>query len=406
MHSNENKGLLSSFVDPWTFPHLSLLIVVCSSLYALMELGIGNFVNVGSIIFLSFSIAYVISAMLNSTNIGERLFKFESEDRKYWRSAVLSALPVFFIVTVLSILAILYLDNEGEKLVSLSLASIFVIMSIGQGLTLSYGGVVFGRKRAISIRKGVTQSWQIVMRSILIILIFAPIVWWYGYQAGSIQDAQISTHTKWIGFLLFIGVISIFTDYFTKKRRSSDGIDGWAADRMIFILVLTASWHILGAWRRFLAEGPAFSMLLEEAILMGLTVMLSVWSLSNKGFNKGWRIFQGRSAVFWGLAFGYMYGGSIASLSALSNGNFLDITAGGHVLTALVIIAFTPFAVSMIGSTSEVENSEVGGTVTHPLTNSPPAEELVPEVKDEGSGENMEEAVAKSYEDDVVELID
>ena len=139
---------------------------------------------------------------------------------------------------------------------------------------------------------------------------------------------------------------------------------------------------------------------------MGLTVMLSVWSLSNKGFNRGWRIFQGRSAVFWGLAFGYMYGGSIASLSALSNGNFLDITAGGHVLTALVIIAFAPFTVSMIGVTSEIENSEIMDTGAHQSPNISPAEELVPDVEDENIGGHMEEAVTKSDEDDVVELLD
>jgi len=406
VHSNEKKSLLGSFVDPVTLPHLALLIVVCSSLYALMEMGIGEFINIGSIIFLSFSISYIIAAMLNSTNLGEKVFKFEIDDGKYWRSALLATAPILAIVTIFSILAILHLDGEGKNLVSLILASLFIIMSIGQGLTLSYGGVVFARKRAVSVRKGSTENWQIGIRAGFVILVFVPVVWWYGYQAGSVQEAQISTHTKWVGFLFFSGIISIFVDTFTKKRRSLDGIDGRAVDKMILLLVLTASWHILGAWRRFLAEGPAFSMLLEEAILMGLTVILSVWSLSNKGFNRGWRIFQGRSATFWGLAFGYMYGGSIASLSALSDGNFIDVTAGGHVLTALMIIAFSPLAVSMIGPPSEIVDLKAREGETDLPPHSFITEDSGAQTKDQSIGGQLDKTTVQSDEDDVVELLD
>ena len=364
MHSNERRSFLKSFVDPATFPHLMLLVFASSSLYALMEIGFNGIVDFGSIIFLSFSISYVIAAILTPTNFGEKLFKIGLNEEKYWKSSLMAILPIIVIVTITSVSLIAQLDEDGERTVSLILASLFIIMSIGQGLSLSYGGVIMARRRSVVVRKGNTEKWKMVIRSGIAILIFLPIVWWYGYQAGSIDQARLSTHVKWIGFLLVIGMISIVSDSLTKSRRLKEGIDGRTADKLVFLLVLGASWHLVGAWRRFLSDGPTISMMLEEAVLMGITVILTVWSLSNKAFNKGWRIFRGRSAIFWGVAFGYAYGGSIACLSALSNGNFLDVTAGGHLLTAIIILAFSPIAVSIIGGPVEKLDSHSESTVS------------------------------------------
>ena len=84
---------------------------------------------------------------------------------------------------------------------------------------------------------------------------------------------------------------------------------------------------------------------------MSITIVLAVWSISNRGRGKGWRIFQGQSTMFWGVSFGYAYAGSIASLSSISGG-FLDlvtITALGHLITAVSVILMLPITIGRVG---------------------------------------------------------
>ena len=95
---------------------------------------------------------------------------------------------------------------------------------------------------------------------------------------------------------------------------------------------------------------------------MAVTIILAVWSISNRGKKKGWRIFQGQSAIFWGVAFGYTYGGSVASLSSISGGylDMVSITALGHLITAVSIIVMLPLSIGLVGIVKKIETSSKG----------------------------------------------
>ena len=82
---------------------------------------------------------------------------------------------------------------------------------------------------------------------------------------------------------------------------------------------------------------------------MSISIILAVWSMAKRGEKGGWRIFQGQSAVFWGIGFGFIYAGSISSLTALSEGSLLTTTAIGHSITALVMMGILPMCISWIG---------------------------------------------------------
>ena len=143
----------------------------------------------------------------------------------------------------------------------------------------------------------------------------------------------------------------------TKRKRGS--IDGRASDRFMMFIIATCCWHLFSAWRRnpFAQDPSQTSILIEEGVLMSITIVLAVWSISNRGKKKGWRVFQGQSAMFWGVSFGYAYGGSIASLSAVSGG-FLDlvtITALGHLITAISIIIILPISIGLVGVVKRVD---------------------------------------------------
>ena len=74
-----------------------------------------------------------------------------------------------------------------------------------------------------------------------------------------------------------------------------------------------------------------------------MTVVAAIWSLAKDTHRRGFKLFTKQNAVFWGLAFGMAYSGSIAMISVLGSklsegaigGLGMSATIGiGHLITA------------------------------------------------------------------------
>ena len=136
-------------------------------------------------------------------------------------------------------------------------------------------------------------------------------------------------------------------------------------------------------------------MLIEEGILMSISIILAVWSMAKRGEKGGWMIFQGQSAVFWGIGFGFIYAGSISSLTALSEGSLLTTTAIGHAITAMVMMGILPMCLSWTGR----PESEVGLDVEQSTP-----EELAGETKQMPMVGNLTHSQT-NVEDEVVDYV-
>ena len=110
---------------------------------------------------------------------------------------------------------------------------------------------------------------------------------------------------------------------------------------------LFVTWHLLSGVRRFMFEDWGLFLILEEFILMIITVIAAIWSLAKGGHQRGFRMFNQKNAVFWGLSFGMAYSGSIAMISVLgsklSGGAIgtlgVSTTIGiGHIITAFTMM--------------------------------------------------------------------
>ena len=123
---------------------------------------------------------------------------------------------------------------------------------------------------------------------------------------------------------------------------------------------------------------------------MSVTVIIAVWSLTKKGHKRGWKIFQGQSAIYWGVCFGLAYCGSVSSLTALSEGSLMTTTAIGHAISATVMLAMCPIALSKVGISEELEEQL---EITEPSLNP----EIVPRYQDA--------VVQESDDDDIVEIV-
>ena len=396
------EGVLESFVNPATFPHVILMVLISGFLYLMMKVEIFGLGEKGSIIFLSLTISYIIAAIINPSRVGKILLNVDHEGRGifnalYWKRSVKVLCSIAIICLLVAFLLISQLGEHNSKVIFF-MGSLFLLMSLGQGISIIYGGIQYSNGRKLKVRESNSSRLATAFRATLIVLAFSPLVWWMGYSSGDPSEEVTYLSFNWIlqlGFLISLGLIVIFADSVTSEKRKGESVDGRAVDKFMMFVIATCCWHLFSAWRRnpFVQDPSQTSILIEEGLLMSITIVLAVWSISNRGKDKGWKIFQGQSAMFWGVSFGYAYGGSLASLSSISGG-FLDlvtITALGHLITAVTIIVMLPLTIGLVGF---VKNDY-----------------LAPEepMKQEQVGARVDEEMGVSEEsdyEDIVELVD
>jgi len=401
--ASESDSLLRIFSSPSTLPHLLSLGVFSGFLFVTMKIDLFGSEIQGGIIFLSLSVSYFIAALISPSRLGKWIFTVQHGDegilnRNYWFGGFSRLLPIIAIAGTFWLASnLLFVEGQLSK-ARIFLALLFIAMSVLQGVSLAYGWVIYARKVQRSPRKSRIGGVFSFVRSLVAVIVFFPLVWWFGYGADNPSNAGFTENVYWILFLIIIALIGVILDRYTKSVRGREGVDGVALDRAFFFIFITSCWHLLGAWRRspIAAEQSSGGMLLEEAVLMSISIILAVWSMAKRGEKGGWRVFQGQSAVFWGIGFGFIYAGSISSLTALSEGSLLTTTAIGHAITALVMMGILPMCISWIG---QPDISEIG------LVNQPQ------QTEERGNSEHFPRVEKLTQEqtrmdDDVVELLD
>ena len=401
--ASESDSLLRIFSSPSTLPHLLSLGVFSGFLFVTMKIDLFGSEIQGGIIFLSLSVSYFIAALISPSRLGKWIFTVQHGDegilnRNYWFGGFSRLLPIIAIAGTFWLASnLLFVEGQLSK-ARIFLALLFIAMSVLQGVSLAYGWVIYARKVQRSPRKSRIGGVFSFVRSLVAVIVFSPLVWWFGYGADNPSNAGFTENVYWILFLIIIALIGVILDRYTKSVRGREGVDGVALDRAFFFIFITSCWHLLGAWRRspIAAEQSSGGMLLEEAVLMSISIILAVWSMAKRGEKGGWRVFQGQSAVFWGIGFGFIYAGSISSLTALSEGSLLTTTAIGHAITALVMMGILPMCISWIG---QPDISEIGLVNQPQLTEERGNSEHFPGV------ENITQEQTR-MDDDVVELLD
>ena len=384
------------FSDPSTLPHIVLLVISSGSLYIAMTANVFGSENQGAAIFLSLSLSYMVAALIRPSRLGSFLLTVDSNSEgvlrgKYLTKGVIKTLPVVSLATLIWYFLNTNLNEENLNDLTLILAMMFIAMSLFQGLTLTVGWVEYGKKIRGPPRDSRTGVNLTLFRIIISLGLLAPLVWWFGYGAINPSDANFSTNFVWFIFLIIIVFLGGLMERYTKSSRGGAEVDGVARDRVYFLIFITSCWHLLSSWRRapFTSDQSSVGLFIEEGVLMSITIVLAVWSLSKKGHKRDWRIFQGQSAIFWGICFGLAYCGSVSSLTVLSEGSLMTTTAIGHAITAIVMLAISPIALHSVGLSKE------SGVPLEASENS-----LTPEEKPHYQPPRVEESG-----DDIVEIV-
>ena len=102
---------------------------------------------------------------------------------------------------------------------------------------------------------------------------------------------------------------------------------------------------------------------------MIITVIAAIWSLAKGGHQRGFKMFNQKNAVFWGLSFGMAYSGSIAMISVLGSkltegaiGTLgVSTTIGiGHLITAFTMLMIHSWRIGSLDQwldSARLENS-------------------------------------------------
>ena len=395
---SRSENAFTIFSDPSTLPHIVLLVIFSGSLYGAMSMDVFGSESQGAAIFVSLSLSYMIAALIRPSRLGRFLLTVETNGegvlkKKYLTKGLIKTLPVIALASLIWYFFNIILTNENLNDLKLILAMMFIAMSLFQGLTLTVGWIEYGKKirgPARDSRSGVNPP---LFRIVISLLLLAPLVWWFGYGAVNPSNANFSTNVVWFIFLMTVVFLGLLMERYTKSSREGAEVDGIALDRVYFLIFITSCWHLLSSWRRapFTVDQSSVGLFIEESILMSVTIVLAVWSLSKKGIKRGWKIFQGQSAIFWGVCFGLAYCGSVSSLTVLSDGSLMTTTAIGHAITAIVMLAICPIALSRVGLSEKLEERL-----------EPSEHSMTPEEEPHIQSARVEE----SGDDDIVELVD
>ena len=412
--------LISTLMDLKTLPHILLLLILSTILYALAQ-GPDSANLYSAIGFISLSFGYSLTAMSTRWDFAHKMVRVEGLASDSWfKSMLLRSLRAWTLPLLLSglicfgLLQLVKGNENWETWIPLSLATLFLLWSIGQGLSFKSGtsSWLANGKKVLddTVRESSVigiSTWQILAVTTVAILIG------YGYSSGF--QGETSEKLKWIGFIILAIIIQIAMIYWIKDtiidvsatKGGARFATRWGVISQIFV-----TWHLASAWRRLIDEPSALTMIIEEFTLMILTVLLAIWSLASRDVNRGGKLFTSENALFWGLAFGFGYAGSIAMITNLSDslggGNLATTMAIGHLVTALTIImihskTLRKHKIRILNPpqimVQEAENIETQVTEVESV-------DEAPEVKEPETQEQVIDLDDLEFSDDVVELMD
>ncbi|MEC8721405.1 MAG: hypothetical protein VXX50_03125 [Candidatus Thermoplasmatota archaeon] len=350
-----NKG--PSIESPWdlikillsrkTLPHVFLLICGTGGLFALIST-FNNDPGYAAIIFTAAMISYILLGIAgNKTSINTWLMA----DR--YSSFVTSLLgPLILPLMLMStISAIILLTIAGDKnildLWAVSLASLFIFWSIGQGLALktSIRDLILRSKSSRKSEIKTPTSWDFRRLIFGALIITAIIGAFRGAIVTNITETDSDLLSWMIYYIVSLSLITIFL------QIAKDGIipldTSWTKGDRIRVhrtgqlMILLIAWHLSSAWSRLFESGNKI-MLFEEVVLVIITVVSAVWAMSNRNRNNISFISKD-TAILWAIAFGFGYAGSITVMSGLTEslpilGDVSQTLGIGHVLTAITLL--------------------------------------------------------------------
>lgn len=176
---------------------------------------------------------------------------------------------------------------------------------------------------------------------VIIVQSFAILIIWLGQTVT--QSEKLSLQDAILGGFAFI-IVSILLQSVTlwltrDEREAAGGEKGMAGFSFKWMIVaqLFITWHAFSVYRRTWMEPSEWSTIIEEGLLMALTVIFAVWSLTTYTVRDGKRLISEDASLPLGISFGYAYAGSVAMLTGTFD-NLKEVMIFGHILSICAMV--------------------------------------------------------------------
>ena len=352
------SDLIRTLVKKETRPHILLIVAVAIPLHVLASFE--ALILPISIAYLSISISYILIAFLTRfENIKKLVSTSPNQDEQVELKFVqrnVNNLKILLTPIALSLVLaapMLLSFSEGNRLQSIGnvmpelLGSLFLIWAIGQARSFrgSINAFLDGRYENRDIKEN--SSIIIPFVGVISILILAGSVLLYlfrGFHGGFDFTLLSFIAEDWI-FFVFLATTCIILILTTKTLIESSDDDllrkksfAWVTLCSLFIV-----WHGLTIYRKLvITDSAGFGSLIEEVILMLLTIVMAIWSLTSSQAKSDFPLVTKDNALFVGISFGYAYAGSVAMLTSALEGINMVIAAGhGIAVLSLLVLQRT-----------------------------------------------------------------
>ena len=355
------SDVIRNLVSPSTLPHVILLGIAGSVLYLLSASDSDSLFAIGIAGYVGLSIGYALTAWMQEMDLIYRFSHFQAIPKETPFTEKLMLLFIRVITSWISpillgmipfILIAAFLNSEsGSEQVeywAMALGGLFVVWSLAQGRALASSMRIFVEGRAVRIASihRTSRRFTSTTAHMAIIGTFAGLAYWLLVTGAKDTEEMGLGILEPVLFAIAAMAIQGILFWYTTERRV---IDSERKDTAAFgfawglFMQLFVTWHLLSAFRRFTDDGWGVLLIVEEFILMIMTVVAAIWSLAKGTHNRGFKLFTKQNAIFWGLSFGMAYSGSIAMIAVLGSkltGGAADAigmsaTIGiGHLITA------------------------------------------------------------------------
>ena len=293
--------------------------------------------------FIGLSAAYLSLAPLSKNERLGSLLRYNAsadlnEKQPFSARLKILVLPVIFGLVFVTLIALVFgesgiLSQVGSFLPAM-LGSLFVLWAVAQGrfFGMATMNAIKVPNEGQSHPDGYSTLPSLVMTSTLVVGMTFAVTEGLRFVVGG------SSFSVWPYLFSFaVYGLCIYATWGQRKEASLHSATNTVAKKWFWATQLFITWHVLSIFRSIDSASTDTIIFVEELLLMIVTVFLAIWALTSKGDGSDSGLFTRDNALFWGVAFGYAYAGSVAMITSVMN-DVRTVLIGGHILVVATVM--------------------------------------------------------------------
>ncbi|MEC8143371.1 MAG: hypothetical protein VX071_07720 [Candidatus Thermoplasmatota archaeon] len=333
--------------------------------------------------FIGFSVAYLCLAPLSKNERLGGLLRYKTNDELSEKPHFSARFKILIAPIVLGFvfIALIYVIFGESGVLSqvgsffpATLGGLFVLWAVAQGrfFGLATMNAINVPQEGQSNPGGYSPVPSLVMTSTLVIVMT------FAVTEGLRFVLRSSSFSVWPYLFSFaVYGLCIYATWTQRKDASRHSATHVVARKWFWATQLFITWHVLSIFRSIDTASTDTLIFIEELLLMIVTVFLAIWALTSKGEGSESTLFTRDNALFWGVAFGYAYAGSVAMITSVMD-DVRTVLIGGHILVVATVMwsqrSMLEAKTSRINSDRGIVQSVINLQIKEPSSEPEPSE--------------------------------